>query len=76
MMMGDTPNKFDVRKAVHRQIMGIVDDDIQDIFAGHSYSLEPLLMQLIREVRAVQYLIERPLIVHDPEEIGGDVSCS
>ena len=44
-------NKASVRAEVRQFIFSQCDPDIQQYFALHSFTLEPLLIQLLRELR-------------------------
>lgn len=57
MSMGDAPSKFDVRQTIHGHIMAAVDEDIRQIFERHGYAVEPLLMQVIRELQAIKDIV-------------------
>ena len=48
-------NKATVRDALRELMLRECDEDIQAAFGQHYYTLEPLLMQLIRELRKARH---------------------
>ena len=50
-------NKADILQGMRTAIMAQCDPDIQETFAPHHYTVEPLLIQLIREIRTLHDLL-------------------
>jgi hypothetical protein len=52
------PNPTEALLEIRRAIVGFCDDDIREGFAPHGFTIEPLLMQVIRELRALRGAFE------------------
>ena len=52
-------NKAEVLQGMRSMIIAQCDADIQEAFAPHHYTVEPLLIQLIREIRALAQRLEK-----------------
>lgn len=51
MALPTGPSKQEQRAGIREAVLAECDTDIREVFAGHWFTMEPLLMQLIREVR-------------------------
>lgn len=51
MQIVNKPNKHATKAALKDFMLAHCDEDIQAVFGMHSYTLEPLLCQLIRELK-------------------------
>jgi hypothetical protein len=49
-------NKATVRANLRNFMLENCDTDIQEAFLAHGYTLEPLVMQLIRELQALRHM--------------------
>ena len=47
-------DKHKIREELRTHMFQECDEDIQELFKIHAYTLEPLLMQLIREIKALK----------------------
>jgi len=47
-------NKATVQAELREFMLSQCDEDIRDLFTMHFYTLEPLLIQLIREIKALR----------------------
>jgi hypothetical protein len=52
MQIIDKPNKAATKAALRDFMLAHCDPDLQEAFGMHSYTVEPLLCQLIREMQA------------------------
>jgi hypothetical protein len=52
------PNPTEALLEIRRAIVEFCDDDIRDGFAPHGFTIEPLLMQIIRELQALRGNLE------------------
>jgi hypothetical protein len=50
-------NKADILQDLRAKMLAECEPDIQETFAGQHFTVEPLLIQLIREVRALTALL-------------------
>lgn len=53
-MQIETRNKATIQQRMHDEILAHCDEDIREVFGPHRFTMEPLLIQLIREIRSLR----------------------
>lgn len=66
-------NKATVKEELRQLLLADCDEDIQAAFGPHFYTTEPLLLQLVREIRGLRehYLRASENTVRSPGDAAG-----